>query len=128
MKAQTIFNKGYIGVVKQGRASVRNQWEGDSKCMYRGSGGSACAVGHLLSDRTAKKYDNEYETGISSISDAGLLLKSLNPHLELLEAMQMAHDGAYRSTRDYPASFVAEFKQRMAGVAKLFNLTVPEIA
>ena len=129
---QEIFDKAYIGVVKQGRPS-----SDVNGCHYTLNTGNAvlhCAVGHLFPEGTDTDDFNclmvtEAETRLtekgeklaSALTNAGVNVDSKSNVL-LLSRLQKAHDGAPTDNR-----FLDAFKASAAIVAANFDLTVPEI-
>ncbi len=137
MKLQEIFNKAYVGIVKQGIPGHNG-----SVCVYHGvtEGGKEvrCAVGQLL-----EPDDIKYVGSLSSAVDVIFPRLELDPdrygatnvgsfHAFLMR-MQDAHDHAYRDARfansrvAHPARFLELFKANMTGLAEHYGLTVPTI-
>jgi hypothetical protein len=112
--AQEVFDQSVGGVIRQGRQSVG----GDGMCLYRDSQGGACAYGQCIPDSL---YTPDMEhNGITSLADVDVEIpESLVPHLDLLEALQLAHDsdlGPFYST------WLDTFKSRAGRVANRHNL------
>lgn len=106
-------------------AQGRQSYEPGVGCVYRGSDGLKCAVGHLLTDEQIAKYS------IRPCQLAGFLPESLASELVsgpsgltrgLLAAMQAAHD----DSRD-PHYFRPDFIRKSRAVAARFGLTMPEV-
>lgn len=128
MTPQEIFDKAYLGVIKQGRKSSNN-----GSCKYRGPDNTACGVGHLVDDILAEKMDTEFENMCgTSIDEIISLAKSNDLEYEipywmientyLLIRIQKAHDA--------PADdefFITEFRFNMRNVAEDFQLTIPQL-
>lgn len=130
MTPQEIFEKAYISVVKQGCPSLKHSTTVATAmiCAYRGDGGTACGVGHLIDDETAREWDM-----IGAIDD---VIAQLEDHLpywvisnaRLLQQIQYAHDFAEAEERTgSPENFTQLFKDKMSLVANQFTLTVPDI-
>lgn len=111
MTNQEIFDKALNGILKQGVPSMMSS----GVCKYRGPNGTMCAVGLLLTDDEALAMDDV----MGAIDDlpVELVPERLLPHMDLLSAIQCAHD--YASSR---TPFVEEYKVRMRDVAKSFKL------
>jgi hypothetical protein len=130
MTPQEIFDKAYIGVMKQGRASVKPS-SGSIKsmvCAYRGNDSTACGVGHLVDDETAREWDM-----IGAIDDVIAQLDDDLPpwvlnNVRLLQRIQYAHDFAEADNRTgSDKGFTKIFEEKMQLVAQNHILTVPEI-
>jgi hypothetical protein len=121
MTPQEIFNTAYLAVIEQGRPSVKK----DGDCAYRGVEGAKCAIGHLIDDATAERWDKYGSTDIYSVSRKAKIKPDwLDSNIELLRDIQGCHDIALWE-KD---GFVEDYKQRMLWVAKSYNLTVPELS
>lgn len=121
MTPQEIFNKSYLTVVEQGRPSVNKE----GMCAYRGKGGRKCAIGHLIDDATAKRWDKYETAGIHDVSRKARIKPDwLDSNLALLVSIQRAHDIAFWAGDD----FLEDYKQRMSYVARQYYLTIPEMS
>lgn len=121
MTPQEIFNKSYLTVVEQGRPSVNKE----GMCAYRGKGGRKCAIGHLIDDATAKRWDKYETAGIHDVSRKARIKPDwLDSNLALLVSIQRAHDIAFWKGE----GFLEEYKQSMSYIAKKYRLTVPELS
>jgi hypothetical protein len=64
-------------------------------CLYRGPGGSRCAVGCLITD---DEYDVAMDSGddttVIGLNDRHLLPDRLNPYVDMLSVLQGLHDAA----------------------------------
>lgn len=128
MTKQEIFDTVLAHLRKQGKASLSA--EGD--CMYRGPGGTSCAVGCLIPDEL---YDSLIENfGSNHIMEGRLphgresdgpktlpIMARIAKHLgvenrPLLNALQTAHD-AYLADEGLPA-----WERRMRSIARYFRL------
>lgn len=120
MNRQEAFDKAYKGIVAQGRGSS-NDWQ----CLYRGDGGTKCAVGQLLSDEQITRYGIRNSQGVSELAPELLdeLLPCDSKAGVFLSELQDAHDQA---TWCAVPNFIEAFKLRAADVAKKYELTVPE--
>lgn len=121
MDNQTVFNKVYTALVKQGEPSYHPKRD---ICMYRTKKGNKilkCAVGHLI---PRKEYLPQMEgEGLCGLRRAGILPASLKSvSTNLLERLQDAHDywgnGATYSS----------WKKDMARIASDFGLKVPRVS
>jgi hypothetical protein len=125
MTPQEIFDKAYIGVVKQGKKSINAV----SDCAYYVGKNLRCGVGHLLSESAAKAFDScarrDLETDIESILDAKAS-KYIGPWMEenreLIVDVQRAHD----NVSDFSSAFVEFFKSNMKSVAEKHKMNVSE--
>jgi hypothetical protein len=129
MTPQEIFNKAYVGVMKQGRPSVKLQAGSTDTlvCAYRGNDGAACGVGHLVDDETAREWDmiGSIDDVITQLGDDDLPPWALK-NAGLLRQIQHTHDFAESAARD-GSSFIDHFEKKMRLVAQNNILTVPEI-
>jgi hypothetical protein len=125
---QTIFNAGYLGVLKQGRPSATP----DGSCYYRHPHDPAirCALGHALTD---DKYRPEFENVIPSLNhhaepDQRDLARTLGAETaedaDTLREFQRCHDAATSTFETL--EFVEAFKFNAAVFARDHNLTIPE--
>jgi hypothetical protein len=136
---QDAFTKAFNGVVNQGGAAVDDsEYGGPPKCAYRGFDGKKCGIGHLISDE-------DYHEVIEGNGIADLLGDGDDPFYlgdddeipveievdgdidpKLLEALQTAHDRAYKMVPRDPREFVHQFKRQMSFVAGNFKLEYPQ--
>lgn len=129
MTPQEIFDKAYIGVMKQGVASVKPSaiFNNFTCCAYRGlNGKTACGVGHLIDDETAREWDM-----IGSIIDVIYTLEEddlppwVVPNKNLLEDIQMSHDDAHHCGSDTDP-FLTRFHSNMKEAAEKHSLIIPK--
>ena len=122
MTPQELFDKAYIGVVKQGVPS-RSESGG---CFYRGPNGSKCAVGFLIDDETAEEWEG---FGVWYVLRGAPNLPAwFVENADLLEVMQKAHDDSGLGDFTFvPEKFLPDFKARMHEIAQSYSLTVPEV-
>jgi hypothetical protein len=119
--AQEIFDFAAERLLKQGKRSMRKM-DGEDICAYRGRGGTACAVGHLIPDSLyLAKWDKITGTNVYALNTKGELPVSLRPHADMLSSMQDAHD-------DANSHFVPDFKRSMRYVAECFGLDSEAVA
>lgn len=111
---QEAFDTAYLGVLRQGRPSRALPLRSGPLCLYRGPGGLKCAMGFLIDDETAQKYE-----GVRADRVAYCLRWSQKLG-QLADALQGAHD-----TAPPDDGFLPSFKDSAAEVAKRFGLTVP---
>jgi hypothetical protein len=144
MTKQEIFDKSYIGLVKQGKKS-----ETGSTCVYYHEG-MKCAVGQVLSDKDAEelekssffedkmvcdivgRYDDfkqkeEYSPDEYNFIKEFHHIDNIQPALdfivenqELLASLQLAHDRA-----DYGGDFTKKIFGRYKNVAEQYGLNPP---
>lgn len=112
---QEIFDYVFESVVKQGKPSRNNS--NDCLCLYRGEGGTKCAIGFLIPD---SKYKKAYEDlSISNIMRTLGYDKDANvAKFNFLADLQRAHDKASA----YGDDFVPEFVFNMNNVADKHTL------
>jgi hypothetical protein len=110
---QEIFNTAYLNVIAQGRQSVTEK--GD--CRYRGPDGLKCAIGFMIDDATAEKWEG---IGIFAVNKFGTPPDWVVDNMNLLIMIQDAHD-----QETDPEDFVEDFKFRMESVARNFKLEIP---
>jgi hypothetical protein len=101
MKAQTVFNKAVIGLLKQGCKSLDSYGDGD--CLYRGHNKARCGVGMLISNTNYKPIMEG--NGVRTLVLSGLFPPHLVPHEELLGDIQGVHDSL--DVCDWPKAFLA---------------------
>lgn len=133
MEAQEIFDKAYLGLMAQGQQSRH----GAGPCAYHHNG-LRCGVGMLIDDETAEKWDGLVEACVdSSIRSVLEYYITVAPdwvekHIDLLEAIQEAHDNLYDSPEQRNAATPELFRNRLTkafqGIANRFDLTMPEYA
>jgi hypothetical protein len=121
MTPQEIFNTAYLAIVKQGRPSTKE----NGGCAYRGVKGAKCAIGHLIDDATAKRWDMYETAGIRAVSRKAKIKPDwLDSNIALLEDLQNAHDNSHWKGD----GFMKDYKQRMSYVARQYYLTIPELS
>jgi hypothetical protein len=120
MTEQDIFDQALAGIRKQGRPSM----DGGGFCLYRGPGGTKCAVGHLLTDAEYERYmEGRSPTTLRLDGSYAVPMPArLEPHRKFLVALQEAHDHAarYHVVRD--ATFLAAFEREMSTLARVHGL------
>lgn len=118
-------------LINQGRGAVA----ADGSCAYRGEGGSKCAVGCLIPDdaynpawegngvlykRTLEFHNGKYESPAIQLTR---YMDSLGHDVDLLAALQGAHDGA----ADIPAHFIDEFARLATDAAEDHKLSTKRL-
>lgn len=119
MTPQEMFDKAYIGVVKQGCKSTNS----GGGCAYRGVADTKCGIGFLIPDDIARAWDRRADNSIESIkhTERYPIPKFIADNILLASEIQAAHDGASKS------HFICDFKERMQWVANAYNLTIPNV-
>lgn len=128
MTRQEMFDKAYLGVIKQGGPAVQpNHNTGGSMCSYLTPDGRMCAVGHLMTDEELKVM-GIFKGGVFDLrdewgEDAPAWMQEQDDR-DFLAAMQDAHDNlmGYEGRE-----FVTNYMHDMEKVAAFYNLTVPEL-
>lgn len=105
---------------QQRRSARVNAWDEagndlGSVCMYRGPDGLRCAVGGIMPDAF---YDHNLEGDTPSVLVERGLLRATPLGLDLLRALQRAHDSRYPAYADKAAGLHAE----LAEIAERFDL------
>ena len=119
MTPQEIFDKVWDHLNRQGRPATGHNGMG---CHYRAPDGAACAVGCLVDDETAKRWDNYVDQSIEDVVDYGDDVPHfVRENVVLLKYLQLAHDDPTAS------DWLTEWRDRMAEIAERHNLTVPPI-
>jgi len=127
-----LLHTAWRGVRAQGGPSLLgpSALDGSSMCAYRGSRGRKCALGWIITD---DEYTPKMEGhGVVSLDIAGLLPNRLKPFVQLLEALQAAHDAlpsdqsAHDALPSDPGFNRALADRRFAEVASRFGLPVIE--
>lgn len=130
MTRQEMFNKAYLGVIKQGGPAVQSNPNTEGlMCSYLAPDGRKCAVGHLMTEEELKVM-GRFKGGVQDLADdwADCLPYPEwlfgNENLDFLNHLQDTHD----NLMDYDgAEFVDVYKYNMAKFAAFYNLTVPEL-
>lgn len=126
--AQSLFNKSYTTIVKQGRPSYKLGMDNITpKCMYRQRARGQtlkCAAGALITDKEAAELA---EGARWDDLDDDSIPERLQPHASLISAMQTCHDEACFNTRESPRTFLKTFKEYMTNLADQLDLTLPKV-
>ena len=94
MKAQAIFDKAAVHLLKQGRKSFK---EGQSRCAYRGEGGNCCAIGALIPDELYHPLMDGEGAEVKQSTDVRYLLNKFPEVAAILKPDDME----YISGRDF---------------------------
>jgi hypothetical protein len=116
MTRQEMFDKAYLGMLKQGGLAQAK----DGGCYYTNpTTGRHCAVGLLLDEQTLAQLelDRRNSAGVASITD--YLPDDFD--VDFAAELQHAHDQA-RGPDDLPG-FISAMEQ----IAKLYDLTIPTL-
>jgi hypothetical protein len=125
MEAQELFDKAYLGVIKQGKPAVNK----NGNCLYYVSKNLHCGVGHCLTEEAQKAFDRQHDSSINGIltkNKSKYIEPWMHEHKNLLIDIQTAHDNAYGTNYHDALSFIGVFKKNMKKLAKLYELKVPE--
>lgn len=97
---QEVFNTVYTKLREQGKRSI--VLEGTrQRCMYRGEGGTRCAIGHLIPDELySEELEGQTVGQICSDPEKANIVEVLNKvfgeitelDIHFLNALQFAHD------------------------------------
>jgi len=122
MTPQEMFDTAYLKIIQQGQKSMGS----NDTCKYRGPRGLKCAIGHMIPDDLAKAWDNRRNSMISKIRSTPKypIPDFIRNNRTLAADIQRAHDYGGDYT---PSDFVEGFIDRMAKVAKDYNLTIPNM-
>jgi hypothetical protein len=104
---QELFEIAVRGVYAQGRQSISKT----GQCRYRGPGGTKCAVGHLIDDETALRFEG---SGAHMLTEEFPLAT-----VPLLSALQAAHDTSTKG------DFRDVWVDRCTEIAQDHGLTMP---
>ena len=115
MNKQEMFNKAYLGILKQGKRSTDDNWDN----VYRGADGSKCSIGFLIPDELYNKNIEYADVGYPMVLE--LIPHGEDISLDFLYALQEAHD-SHHGTNE---TFIDQFKTAMSHVANEFGLEVP---
>lgn len=131
--------KVYFSLKEQGTASVRLTERRNYDCAYRGERGAKCAVGHLIDDETAERWDNGLDLldglgGSSFIAcvnrdklkgiETNFPYKINDSTLNFMSDLQNCHDcldGIY----DDPDLFVVELTRALRNLCKSHKIKIP---
>ena len=112
MTKQEIFNTVAKHLLKQGAAAVDG-----AQCVYRDPSGASCAVGCLIPDEV---YDEAMEGDLAADVISGYpALHHLLPHLDLVSALQSAHDFVLTGGQ---SNKIDRWAARMRNVAQDYHL------
>jgi hypothetical protein len=117
---QGIFNAAYIGVMMQGKQSKNAA----GNCKYLSEDGHRCAVGFLVEEDVARAWDGEGGNSITSVSKLHGVPEWVKDNLDLLAALQEAHDDW---TADDGYTFRQWFDTRARRIAAHYKLTAPDL-
>lgn len=130
MTRQEMFNKAYLGVIKQGDPAVQSHPNTDGlMCSYLAPDGRKCAVGHLMTEEELKVM-GAFKGGVQDLADdwADCLPRPEwlmgDKNLDFLSHLQDTHDNLMGYDG---AEFVENYKYDMAKFASFYDLTVPEL-
>ena len=103
-----------------------------AKCVYRGPGDTACAVGALMTDAEARRYDSGIEEVLDDYThDYELGEVPFSPRLERMTASENLLDNL-QGVRDYRGSWDSEGGlgaygvKRLIDIADMFDLKAPK--
>lgn len=126
MTPQEVFNKAYLGIIKQGKPAF------DGNMCFYAKGALNCGVGKVMKGilpdnsrfwtyqcNVGALANSMIEEGESSMGDI------LKANLYLLEECQEAHDDAANLVKG--DRFLPYYKERMEEVAKTFGLSIPSV-
>jgi len=122
--AQELFDFITSKVLEQGCASVIEYYAPDGyntyECVYRGVGGTKCAVGHVI---PGAWYSESLEgADVQDLLEKEERLKpSLATHSDILKYLQSAHDDAYLA-KHQGVTFQDEFIRLAIRTAEICNL------
>lgn len=122
MSIQEMFEKGYLGVLRQGKLSKRPKPKPEYgfSCFYLQDDGSRCVVGHCISKEAAIDLD------VDCVPVANVRFKKITEkhgcHFDMTE-IEFLKD--FQSIHDYSED-LEEFKQKAVILAKRYNLKIPE--
>ncbi len=132
MTRQEMFDKAYLGVIKQGGPAVQSsRGTVGLSCSYLSRDtGRKCAVGQLLTDLELIEVGG-FVGGVGNLeADWPSLTILPKPewlnydNLSFLEEMQQVHDNQYHTDGD---GYLGYFKGSMQDFAVRWELTVPEL-
>jgi hypothetical protein len=111
--AQEIFDFATQFLIRQQQPS-----KNEMRCLYAGPHDTACAVGCFLPREVALEWDRSMAAEIDHVlRDANCNAPAwFYDHVQLLDALQVAHDKAIQS------AFVSSFTENAAKVARKFKL------
>lgn len=115
--AQELFNKAYLGVIKQGKPSRSD----NGYCVFRGKDNCKCAVGHLIPD-------NKYKLGMEIVSFHDFLEFDDDEAYKAASALQIFHDTTANNKGILFADndkWLENFKASAKEYAKKHNLEIP---
>jgi hypothetical protein len=116
MTAQEIFDRVWTHFVVEGNPRSMNNY---GACVYRGLNGARCAVGVLIPDAEYRDDFEGFNAGaLIRGDDCPPSLVPMREHADLLDALQIAHDGACNGDVD----------PRLRIVANEHSLTIPEVS
>ncbi len=133
LSKQELFDKAYVGVIKQGKPAYKiDEWDHVS-CVYRKEDGLMCAVGHAMKGILKEDHSAwDSDMNASRLSDCGdpelhAFLTGDTGHFA--DEIQGVHDTlaeAYNEDMDGD-KFVAAYKDRLESIANYHSLSVPAL-
>jgi hypothetical protein len=115
---QQIFNRVWTHLNKQGDVSY-----GVGGCRYRGPGGTSCAVGCLIPDDLYEDWMEGLAVSAPEMKptlyEAGLIRDPFGRTLDLLCALQYAHDTILKSHG------LEDWRNEMGMIARKYGIEVP---
>lgn len=125
MTRQQIFNKACAGLAAQGfLISAKTKGNLSGNFAYRGSDGKRCAIGHLIDDKTARKWDRKGNNITQIASQYPEEFKSIfgKVSVRFLHRLQYCHDlaGHFGAPVEQEA-----MKNNLIRFAKRHKLKVP---
>lgn len=121
---QSLFDKIVGHLFTQGRQSRRDVSR--TSCAYRGADGSACAVGCVIPD---DRYTPSIESRAVYAEEVREVVPEIEPHMNLLAALQRVHDDQEEVVTDTAGTFQrGALADKLRTVAAVFDLDDSRIA
>jgi hypothetical protein len=118
MDKQELFNKAYLGLAGQKftRSAASVEVHG-GLCLYRGTDGLKCAIGHAIPDELYDPEMDPIQEGATAVPLQKILdlIGYIGPD-NFAQELQSAHDGAVTAL---------DMRDRLKALARNHNLTVP---
>ena len=108
---QEIFNKGYLGLAKQG---FKKSYHAQNGCQYRGPKGLQCFIGQCMSDEEVFKYEKLNES-VETLDLSNIVSEH---HYFQLSKFRNIHDTALGEL---------DMQIKLEQAARQFGLTIPTI-
>jgi len=113
---QEAFNRAYLGILGQGRASITE----NGMCVYNGPDETHCAIGWLI---PPEYYDKKFDKELTLVKVMSRVPALRNLDYVFLSELRSVHDNAADIGF---LDFIEKFKKKAQAFATKYSLTMPE--